>query len=208
MTSGILKFSDPDSLQETASFINGEHPITFLRFSPDSNWLACADSGNFVSLYQFAIVDTDPVVQPEDDESWTAPVPTPTWNYIGRYRSHNKTITGLEFATREDGRLALVSTGEDRRLVEYDLTDVTPETGLRLRSEPTKIEQVAVPTAVMWHPLLGGDFEDRVVTANNEFKFKQWNADNKNCRKTRYDDCAEKVEIDKLWILMGGARTR
>jgi hypothetical protein len=31
---------------------------------------------------------------------------------------------------------------------------------------------------------LGGDFEDRVITANNEFKFKQWNADNKSCRKT------------------------
>ena len=58
------------------------------------------------------------------------------------------------------------------------------ETGFKLRGEPTKIEQVAVPTACVWHPLLGGDFEDRVVTANNEFKFKQWNADNKSCRRT------------------------
>ena len=80
-------------------------------------------------------------------------------------------------------RLALVSVAEDRTLVEYDLSEATPETGFKLRGEPTKIEQVAVPTACMWHPLLGGDFEDRVVTANNEFKFKQWNADNKSCRR-------------------------
>ena len=185
MTSGVLKVTDPDSFQESASFINGDQPIILLRFSPDSTWLACADAGNYVALYQFAVVEEDILMQPEDDESWTPLVPSPTWNYIGRYKSHSKNIAGLEFATREDGRLALVSVGEDRMLVEYDLVDVTAETGLKLRNEPTKIEQTAVPTSCMWHPLLGGDFEDRIVTANNEFKFKQWNADNKSCRKTR-----------------------
>mmetsp|Transcript_20905 Transcript_20905/g.43637 ORF Transcript_20905/g.43637 Transcript_20905/m.43637 type:complete len:926 (+) Transcript_20905:54-2831(+) len=184
MTSGLLKVMDPDSFQETASFVNGDQPITFLRFSPDSTWLTCADAGNYVYLYQFAVVEEDIVMQPEDDESWNPPEPSPTWNYIGRYKSHSGSITGIEFATREDGRLALVSVGEDRMLVEYDLVDVTAETGLKLRNEPTKIEQTAIPTTCLWHPLLGGDFEDRVITANNEFKFKQWNADNKSCRKT------------------------
>ena len=184
MTSGLLKVTDPDSFQEMASFVNGEHPITYLRFSPDSTWLACADAGNYVYLYQFAVVEEDIVLQPEDDESWVPPEPSPTWNYIGRYKSHSGSITGLEFATREDGRLALVSVGEDKMLVEYDMTDTTAETGIKLRNEPTKIEQTAVPTTCLWHPLLGGDFEDRIITANNEFKFKQWNADNKSCRKT------------------------
>jgi len=80
--------------------------------------------------------------------------------------------------------LALVSVGEDRNLVEYDLEKSSFDAGVVLRSDPVRIEQAAVPTCCMWHPLLGGDFEDRVVTGNNEFKLKQWNADNKSCRRT------------------------
>ncbi|GMH57237.1 hypothetical protein TrLO_g13606 [Triparma laevis f. longispina] len=183
MTSGMLKVSDPDSLQEMASFTNGDMPITTIRFSPDSSWLAYADTANFVYVLNFAIIEEAP--QPEDDDGSTErSAPTATWNYVGRIKSHTKAITGLEFTVREDGRLAMVSVAEDRTLVEYDLSEATPGTGIKLRGEPTKIEQIAVPTACMWHPLLGGDFEDRVVTANNEFKFKQWNADNKSCRRT------------------------
>lgn len=108
------------------------------------------------------------------------------------------------------------------------------EMGLLIAEAPKRIEQNGLPTALLWHPLLGSDFEDRLVsiapevlhnnlipdmcfifsfiaallvrkleklislltnyfwtrfflwqvTANNEFKFKQWNADNKSCRKT------------------------
>lgn len=43
--------------------------------------------------------------------------------YVGRHRSHGRAITGLEFGTREDGRVSLVSVGEDRCLVEYNLPD-------------------------------------------------------------------------------------
>lgn len=46
-----------------------------------------------------------------------------TWVYVGRHRSHGRTITGLEFGTREDGRVSLVSVGEDRCLVEYNLPE-------------------------------------------------------------------------------------
>lgn len=28
---------------------------------------------------------------------------------------------------------------------------------------PRRIEQSGLPTALMWHPLLGSDFEDRLV---------------------------------------------
>ena len=42
---------------------------------------------------------------------------------MGRHRSHGKAITGLEFGTREDGRVSLVSVGEDRCLVEYNLPE-------------------------------------------------------------------------------------
>ena len=48
--------------------------------------------------------------------------------------------------------------------------------------------KTAVPTALCWHPLLGEgeskDVEDRVVTANSEYKLLEWNADNKSCRRT------------------------
>lgn len=55
----------------------------------------------------------------EDDETR----PRNTWTYVGRHRSHGRSITGLEFGTREDGRVSLVSVGEDRCLVEYNLPD-------------------------------------------------------------------------------------
>ena len=45
------------------------------------------------------------------------------WTYVGRNRSHSRTVTGLEFGNREDGRVSLVSVGEDRCLVEYNLPD-------------------------------------------------------------------------------------
>lgn len=42
---------------------------------------------------------------------------------MGRHRSHGGAITGLEFGTREDGRVSLVSVAEDRCLVEYNLPE-------------------------------------------------------------------------------------
>eukprot|EP00953_Heterococcus_sp_UTEX-ZZ885_P026793 14445-Heterococcus_DN1.PRE.7 len=68
--------------------------------------------------------------------------------------------------------------------VEYDLQRSTAETGLQLVEDPKYIEESAVPTALLFHPLLKGDFEDRVVTASDEYKLKQWNAANKGCRST------------------------
>lgn len=73
---------------------------------------------------------------------------------------------------REDSRQCLISVGEDRRLVEYDLDRSSVEHGVLLKEDPTRIDVAAVPTASMFHPLLGSgknrDFEDRIVTANSE----------------------------------------
>jgi hypothetical protein len=41
-----------------------------------------------------------------------------SWLYIGRYRSHSRPVTGLEFGVLEDGTLALFSVGEDRCMVQ------------------------------------------------------------------------------------------
>jgi hypothetical protein len=40
-----------------------------------------------------------------------------SWAYIGRYRSHSRPVSGLEFGVLEDGTLALFSVGEDRCMV-------------------------------------------------------------------------------------------
>lgn len=190
MTSGSLKISDAESMQDVANFNNGEACITFLSFSGDGEWLAVADANHYVSLYNY---EHGAHPGPEMDGSESPPSVAQSssgggsdagWKFTGRHRSHTAAITGLEFATREDGRMALVSVAEDRFLVEYDLAASSFTNGVVLRNDPIRIEQTAVPTCCLWHPLLGGDFEDRVITANDEFKLKQWNADNKSCRRT------------------------
>lgn len=47
-----------------------------------------------------------------------------------------------------------------------------------------RIELAAKPTALMWHPKIDGDFEDRFVVANDAFKLKEFNLDSKQCRRT------------------------
>lgn len=76
----------------------------------------------------------------------------------------------------------LLSLGEDRMLIEYDLSKSTPETGLLLRGTPTRIEQSAVPTCFTWYP--DCTKEPFIITANSDFKFKLCNVTTKMCRKT------------------------
>lgn len=55
-------------------------------------------------------------------------------------------------------------TGELRTIFPLGCTD-EQETGLLMVEVPRRIEQNGVPTALLWHPLLGSDFEDRLVSA-------------------------------------------
>ena len=49
----------------------------------------------------------------------------------------------------------------------------------------TNIEVEARPTAILWYPIIdSNDTEDRFIIANDEYKFKEFNADSKQCRKT------------------------
>merc|ERR1719231_692610 len=106
------------------------------------------------------------------------------WVYVGRYRSHSKPITGLEFGLSAEQLPLLVSVGEDRRLVEYNLQKTSVSAGIHLRAPVVKIEQSGAPTTCMWAPLSASAPEELVVTANDEYKVKQWNASNKMCRRT------------------------
>eukprot|EP00903_Cladosiphon_okamuranus_P005352 g5347.t1 len=183
----ILCDSDATDLEEVASFRYSAASLSSIRFSPDGEMVAACDTDNHVLLFKHSVVDAQQSANAEEfyttNEDEEAQ-PKDTWAYVGRHRSHSRAITGLEFGTREDGRVSLVSVGEDRFLVEYNLPDSNQETGLLMAEVPRRIEQGGLPTALLWHPLLGSDFEDRLVTANNEYKLKQWNADNKNCRRT------------------------
>ncbi|CAM9344740.1 unnamed protein product, partial [Sphacelaria rigidula] len=201
-SSGACKILDASDLQEVAGFRYTSAALTTVRFSPDGKMVAACDTDNHVLLFKHSLVDvflsadgeeTSTYRTNEDEEMRTRDM----WTYVGRNRSHSRAVTGLEFGTREDGRVSLVSIGEDRCLVEYNLPDSnqaraaatthTPpghETGLLMTEAPKRIEQSGSPTALLWHPLLGTDFEDRLVTANDEYKLKQWNADNKSFRKT------------------------
>lgn len=88
-----------------------------------------------------------------------------TWTYIGKYRAHTKPITGLTFGTSADSLPRLLSISEDRTLVEFDVPSSSVAVGLTLKNI-TKIEQVAVPTSMVWHPRIGK--EDFIIVASDQ----------------------------------------
>jgi hypothetical protein len=92
--------------------------------------------------------------------------------------------------------------------VEYDLVNTTLETGLLTVSltaadgtskHSWRIESFAKPCCTLWHPRYEGDIEDRFIVANSEFKFKEYNVETKQCRKTclapRYGFPPSKLQI-------------
>ena len=64
--------------------------------------------------------------------------------YIGRYQSHTKAITGLEFKRGKDGERLLVPVGEDKRLVEYDLDESSVVKGVQLKGRVALTEQTGI----------------------------------------------------------------
>jgi hypothetical protein len=88
------------------------------------------------------------------------------WTYVGKIRSHTAPMSGLHFGVSAEGAALLLSVGEDRHLVEYNLETSCVEGGIQLRSR-TRIEQSAVPTSVLFHPMLPGQREDFVITTNS-----------------------------------------
>jgi hypothetical protein len=119
-----------------------------------------------------------------------------TYIYIGRIHVHALPLAGIDFGYRE-GIEVLISVGEDRVVMEYDLENSSIEGGIccqyiegadgemkvRDRGDMQYVEVTARPTALMWHPKLNDDVEDKFIIVNDEFKFKEFNADSKQCRK-------------------------
>ena len=176
LANGSLRFVDPTTLQDLDTipvFKPTKEKITLLKFSDNGEYLAAADAvTNAVFLWKKRkFLNDDETI----DE---------TWVYIGRCLAHSEPVTGLDFGFHgAQNRPVLVSVGEDRNLVEYDLDESKVETGISVAGAHT-IEETSIPTAVVSHPMLRGDFEKRLITANSDLKFRQWNAENKLCRAT------------------------
>lgn len=108
----------------------------------------------------------------------------PGWVFIGKYRSHNDEISGLEFGVDMSGASRLMSVSKDRTLVEYDVEMSSIAEGVKLFGEPKRIEQSAKPLACLFYPYMSSKKEDIILTANDMYKFKLLNAMQKTCRKT------------------------
>ncbi|XP_071509123.1 cilia- and flagella-associated protein 251-like [Diadema antillarum] len=138
--------------------------VTHVTFSHNSRWMATADADYCVTVYKANTLS--------EEEPWV---------YMGKHRAHYKHIRGLTFGTALDsGSPRLLSLGEDRAMVEYDLKTVAKDSLQVLSTD--RIEQSAVPQCFAWYPPITK--EQFFITANNQFKFKLFNTTTKMCRRT------------------------
>eukprot|EP00759_Apiculatamorpha_spiralis_P029350 PhF_6_TR31520/c0_g1_i3/m.46457 len=186
-TNGTVKILDANKLTDLQIF-KPKTPdcIIHMAFSHDSQYLATADAEGCVGLYKFTHRAQD-VRKPIE------------WVYMGRHRSHRAPITGLQFGIVPYGDAPrLVSIGEDKRLVEYNLPDTDIESGLRVRCAH-KITQGAIPTGMLWAQDLVVDDKaiprgkdgkatislDMFIVSTNEYKVKSFATDtSRQCIKT------------------------
>eukprot|EP00117_Sycon_ciliatum_P049450 scpid14290/ scgid35050/ WD repeat-containing protein 66 len=192
--------------------------IRHLAFSHDGQYLATSDQSRCVTVYHRPMetniadftdsLDASPPSTPSAaalSEGSRGSYRTdsrkdserPSWNYLGKYRSHSKSIQGILFGVNEeDGEPRLFSVGNDRMLVEYDLA-ASVEDDLKIRTRD-RIEQEAIPTCLAWYPY----FSDQLfmMTANNEYKIKLYSLGTKMTRST-FQAKSSRQPIDKMMLL-------
>eukprot|EP01137_Pigoraptor_chileana_P005501 Opistho-2@48652 len=173
----IIDAATLSDLPSRSSFRISRDSLTRLCFSADSSQLATADADFCVTLYGLLPDDTR-----RDPEGDYGEVPELVWTYVGKYRAHTATITGIMFGiSGETGLARLVSLGADRNVVEYDLSTSSTTEGLRVRSVD-RIEQSSTPTAMVWYPPVTK--EGFILVANDRLKLKLFNATTLMCRQT------------------------
>lgn len=169
-TNGHCKLIKSSDLQEEVSFRDSRDCVTHAAFSHDSSFLALAHADRCICLYRYAHRHNDKNYPKE-------------WMYSAKHKSHGRPIVGLCFSGPESEKLRLFSVGEDRRLVEYSVKS-SEFGGLQIVSPDTVVEQEARPTGCIWYPYGGKGDNQKVLTMNDEYKFKIWNTVNRSCRKT------------------------
>ncbi|XP_042297325.1 cilia- and flagella-associated protein 251 [Sceloporus undulatus] len=139
-------------------------PLTHMAFSHNSEYFATADENISVNLYTQFVKDG-----------------IKFWDLLAALHSHYKPVCALLFGLQLDSdEPRLLSLGEDRFLVEYDLANSTRDNLVVLRRD--RIEQSAIPKCITWYPPL--TMEYFLLTANDEYKMKMYNVTTKLCRKT------------------------
>jgi len=171
---GHLNICDSITLDDClkAPFTYAKQTIEHIEFSSTSEFLATAESDFTVSVYKKNYSTSSSKSGTGLNEMYT---------FLGRYRAHYKEIVGLMFGISHDtGKTRLLSLGKDRVLVEYDM-DKSNYDELIIK-ETVRIEQYGVPLAMAWHPAINK--ESFLLTVNDQWKYKLYNAVTKMCRKT------------------------
>ncbi|XP_074897400.1 cilia- and flagella-associated protein 251 [Buteo buteo] len=179
-TDGSVYILDAISLQSSCrEFKFSRGPITHISFSHDSEYFATADEKYSVTVYKSVLQNG-----------------SRCWEHLAGLHSHYKPIRSILFGVQLDSNEPrLLSLGEDRQLVEYDLNSSSKDHLVVLHRD--RIEQMAVPLCLAWYPQLST--ESFILTANNRYKMKLYNTTTKMCRKTllgpTYGSALEKIQI-------------
>ncbi|XP_028851731.1 cilia- and flagella-associated protein 251 [Denticeps clupeoides] len=164
--SGEVCLLDACTLQSETEdcFSHTTHAITHISFSRDSLYLATADAGKAVMLFQLRSTEG-----------------RQRWQLQGRFQSHYHPIQDLLFGEQLDSKLpCLFSLGLDRRLVEYDLQNSTE--GKLVIMQEMRVDQSAVPSCMAWYPPLTP--EHFLVIASHPDRMKLFDCTTMMCRKT------------------------
>ncbi|KFP24469.1 WD repeat-containing protein 66, partial [Colius striatus] len=179
-TDGSIYILDAISLQSSCKEFKFSHgPVTHISFSHDSQYLATADEKNSVTVYKRVLQEG-----------------SRCWEHLAGLHSHHRPIRSILFGVQLDSdEPRLLSLGEDRRLVEYDLTSSSKDHLVVLHRD--WVEQTAVPLCLAWYPQFSN--ESFILTANNCYKMKLYNTTTKTCRMTvlgpTYGSPLEKIQI-------------
>ncbi|GFR90714.1 WD repeat-containing protein 66 [Elysia marginata] len=167
-TNGAVYLVDSVALldQIQGGFKSARECITHIAFSHNSRYMATADAGFTITVYKR---------QRKENRNLY------TWH--GRYRSHYKPIRDLLFDVHLDtDQPKLLSLGEDRMLIEYDLNFVGKTNNKVWPSATDRIEQGAIPQCMTKYPPITK--EHFFLTATDQYKLKCFNSTTKMCRKT------------------------
>ncbi|NXD69860.1 CF251 protein, partial [Eolophus roseicapillus] len=179
-TDGSVHLLEAISLQSFCKeFKFSQGPVTHVSFSHDSEYFATADETYTVTVYKRALRNG-----------------TRCWEHFAELRSHYKPIRSILFGVQLDSKEPrLLSLGEDRLLIEYDL-NISSKDHLEVLHRD-RIEQIAVPLCLAWYPQFSN--ESFILTANSCYKMKLYNTTTKLCRKTllgpTYGSPLEKIQI-------------
>ncbi|NXW67461.1 CF251 protein, partial [Hirundo rustica] len=179
-TDGSVYILDAISLQSICEeFQFSKGPVTHISFSHDSKYLVTADETYSVTVYKRVLKNG-----------------SRCWEHLAGLDSHYKPIRSILFGVHShSNEPRLLSLGEDRQLVEYDLNSSIKDH--LVVTQRNRLEQDAVPLCLTWYPQL--NTESFFLTANNCYKMKLYNTMTKTCRKTllgpTYGSPLEKIQI-------------